>query len=108
VLGRVGQRLADHVVGGDLDRARQPLLHLDVQGNRNGAAAGQRAERREQPACRQHGRWMPRAISRSSSSAAIQSSGHALQPFDHVIGPRRVIGPSDCRVFQFPAIARRG
>jgi hypothetical protein len=53
VLGRVGQRFGDDVVGGDLDRLGQPLRHGHLQLHRNGGAARQRLQRRAQAALRQ-------------------------------------------------------
>jgi hypothetical protein len=50
VLGDVGQRLGHCVVGGDLDRLGKLPLDLDIQGDGDGRAAGQRSERRPQPA----------------------------------------------------------
>ncbi len=50
MLGRVGQRLGDRVVGGDLHRLGKPPHHLDVQVNWNCGTAGQRSECRAQPA----------------------------------------------------------
>jgi hypothetical protein len=50
VLGGVGQRLGDGVVGGDLDRLGQPPGRLDVKADGNCGAAGQRPQRRAQPA----------------------------------------------------------
>ena len=46
VLGGVGQCLGDRVVGGELDRLGQPILHLDIQADRDRGAAGQRLQRR--------------------------------------------------------------
>ena len=64
VLGRVGQRLGDHVVGGGLNRLGQPPRHLDVHADRDGRAAGQHPQRRAQPAL---------AEDRSSSSTPVTS-----------------------------------
>ena len=50
VLGGVGQRLGDDVVGGDLDLLGQPLLDAHVELDRDRRAAGERLERRAQPA----------------------------------------------------------
>jgi hypothetical protein len=41
VLGRVGQRFRDDVVGADLGRLGQAAAGLHVEGDRDGAAAGQ-------------------------------------------------------------------
>ena len=49
MLGGIGQRLGHHVVGGDLDLVWRPTRDLDVQVNRDGAAAGQRPQRRAKP-----------------------------------------------------------
>jgi hypothetical protein len=56
VLGGIGQRLRDHVVGGDLGLFGQPSCHLNIQVDRDGGAARQRAKRRPQPALGQDGR----------------------------------------------------
>ncbi|GAA3040486.1 hypothetical protein GCM10010464_00020 [Pseudonocardia yunnanensis] len=50
VLGRVGQRLGDQVVGGDLDLLGQPAIEADVEFDRDGAAAGEGLERGGQAA----------------------------------------------------------
>src|ERR1700733_985996 len=50
VLGHVGQRLGDRVVSGEFDRLGQPPRPLNVEAHGNGGAAGQRPERRAQPA----------------------------------------------------------
>ena len=46
VLGRIGQRFRDHVVGGDLHPLRQPRDTTDVELGRNRAAARERLQRR--------------------------------------------------------------
>jgi len=56
MFGRVGQRLGHYVVGGDLKLFRDPPVDAHVQLDRNGAAAGQRLERRAQSAFGQDGR----------------------------------------------------
>lgn len=45
MLGRVGQRLGHDVVRADFDRVRQVSVDLEVEGNGDWAAAGQRLER---------------------------------------------------------------
>jgi len=56
VLGRVDQRLRDHVVSGDLNRLGRSVRDLDVQVNWDGTAADQPSERRTQPALRKRRR----------------------------------------------------
>jgi hypothetical protein len=48
VLGGVRQRLGDDVVRADLDRLRQPLLHTDLEVDRDRRPAGERLQRRGQ------------------------------------------------------------
>ncbi len=42
VLGGVGERLGDRIVGGDLGRLGQPPRRAHIEADRDGAAAGQR------------------------------------------------------------------
>ena len=46
VLGRVGERLRDGVVGGYLDMVREPLLEAHVELDADGRAAPERFQRR--------------------------------------------------------------
>jgi hypothetical protein len=46
VLRGVGQRLGDHVIGGDLDPLRQPALTAHVQRDGNRRTKGKRLQRR--------------------------------------------------------------
>ena len=55
VLADVGQRLTDHVVGGDLDRFRRPLVEVDPQLDGDGGARGQRLQRHREAVPAQHG-----------------------------------------------------
>ena len=55
VLGHVGERLGDHVIGGRLDGIGKPLVDADVELDRQRRAVGQRPHRRLQPALGQHG-----------------------------------------------------
>ena len=50
VLGRVGERLGDDIVGRDLDRLRRPARCAQVDFDRDGGAARERVQRRPQPA----------------------------------------------------------
>ena len=54
VLGDVGQRLGDHVVGGDLDRLRRALGEVDGQLDRERRALQQRLDRRLEPVVGEH------------------------------------------------------
>src|SRR5690348_13065230 len=54
VPGGVGQRLGDDVVDGDLRWAGQLAGDLDIQVHRHRAVAGQRLQRRPQPALGEH------------------------------------------------------
>ena len=54
VLGDVGQRLADDVVGGGLDRAGEAVLELDVELDRQRRAVGDRADGGLEAALGQH------------------------------------------------------
>ena len=54
VLGDVGQRLGDHVVGGGLDRAGQPVVELDESSTGSGARVGERLDGGLEPALGQH------------------------------------------------------
>ena len=89
VLGHVGQRLGDDVVGGDLDRLGQPPVGPHVELDRDGGAAGQRLERRTQAAFGEDRRVdaagelaqlvqrarSPRRPGRSSCAASSSASG---------------------------------
>ncbi|HYZ53482.1 MAG TPA: hypothetical protein VE733_08280 [Streptosporangiaceae bacterium] len=90
VLGRVGQRLGDRVVGGELDRLGQPILHLDVQADRDRGAAGQRLQRRAQPALGQD-RWMETA---GDLAQLLQRAGHLGDRAVQL--PRQLTGPGGC------------
>ena len=73
VLRRIRDRLRDDEVRGGLDDQRQALAgHVDVDGN--GAAGRERLEGRGEPRVARMAGWMPRASSRSSSSAWLSSS----------------------------------
>ena len=75
VLRHVRQRLGDDEVGDGLHRRRHPPLGDLVDLDRHGRAAGQRLERRRRrPRSVRIAGWMPRASSRSSSSALASSS----------------------------------
>jgi hypothetical protein len=56
VLGDVGQRFRDEVVGGDLDGLGRPPVELDDHAHRQRGARRERPQRRVQPALAQHGR----------------------------------------------------
>jgi hypothetical protein len=50
VLGGIGERLGSDVVGGHLDLLRQPAVVAHVELDRDCGVAGQRLERRLEPA----------------------------------------------------------
>lgn len=60
VLGRVGQRLGDHVIRGDLDVLGQPLVRARVNPDRIGGTAGERPDRGPEAASCQY-RWVDAA-----------------------------------------------
>jgi hypothetical protein len=78
VLDGIGQRLGHHVVGGDLGQVRQPLRHLHVEADRDGGLAGQRPERRAQPARGEGGRV-------KAAGDLTQFLQRASQPGDHFV-----------------------
>jgi hypothetical protein len=79
VLGGVGQRLGDDVVGRHLDRLSQPCRDLHLQLDRDGGAAGQRLERRREAAFGQDGRvdaarQLPQVLQRPVRPSATLAS----------------------------------
>ena len=68
MLGRVGQRLGYRVVRRDLDLFGQPPPGAQIEFDRQRRVAGQRLECRPRPPLDKTAGWMPREISRSSST----------------------------------------
>ena len=74
MLGDVRERLRDEEVGGGLGRRREPLVRDRVERHRDRRAVGERlAAPAPRPCSVSTAGWMPRASSRSSSSAARSS-----------------------------------
>jgi hypothetical protein len=86
LLGDVGQRLGHCVVGGDLDRLGKLPLDLDIQGDGDGRAAGQRSERRPQPARGEHSRVQATSDLPRFLKHASHPGQRAFQPLGPVRG----------------------
>ncbi len=76
MLVDVGQGLADDVIGGHLDRRRQPLGELDLQLDGYAGAGGQRLQRHRQPVAAQH-----RGIDAPGDVAKLLQRGRHLRPW---------------------------
>ena len=74
VLGGVGQRLGDDVVGGELDRIGQPTVEVDVKADGDGGAAGQRLDVEDE--------GHPSVAENSGSSIALTALQVLTERFD--------------------------
>ena len=88
-MADVGQRLGDHVVGGDLDRLGQPPRHLHVEADGDGGAAGQRPERRAQPALGEDRRVDAAGDLAQLLQHVVHLGDRALQPLGQLAGSGR-------------------
>jgi hypothetical protein len=78
---------AHDVVGGDPDRFGQPPRHLSTEADRDGGAAGQRLQRRTQPAIGEGGGMQAAGDLPELLEHAVHLRDRALQPLRHLLGP---------------------